>query len=345
MAPEGVRMLQKRHVPVLTQQVLEYLAPLPGGVYVDCTLGFAGHASEIARRIGPEGHLIGMDRDPQALALAGERLEALAQELGSAMPRRTLIGEPFSGIAAHITPRSVDGILADFGVSSMQLDQPERGFSFQAEGPLDMRQDTRQTLTAEQVVNEMDEKQLANLIYEYGEERRSWRIARAIVRARPVATTSQLAKVVAGCVPTIKSERIHPATRTFQALRIYVNRELDEIRDLLRAVPPLLRPDGRVVVISFHSLEDRIVKDEFRDGAARGLWTLLTRRPVTAEEKEIAGNPRARSAKLRAALRIVPEISGARGNRDSRKKQSGSRTYGQLCSRVFRCRTQHFPAD
>ncbi len=306
MTPQGERMLQTSHVPVLTQQVLEYLAPSPGGVYVDCTLGFAGHAREIARRIGAQGHLIGFDRDPQALALAQQRLDELATELGPSMPQITFIGESFSRIAAHLAPLSIDGILADFGVSSMQIDQPQRGFSFQADGPLDMRQDTRQPLTAEQVVNEMDEKLLANLIYEYGEERRSWRIARAIVRARPIATTSQLARVVAGCVPTIKSERIHPATRTFQALRIYVNRELDEIRDLLHAVPKLLRPGGRVVAISFHSLEDRIVKDEFRDGAAQQIWSVLTRKPVTASDEEIAVNPRARSAKLRAAQRIEP---------------------------------------
>lgn len=312
-------MLQKSHVPVLTHQVLEYLAPRPGGVYVDCTLGFAGHASEIARRIGAAGHLIGFDRDPQALAMAQQRLDALALELGPSMPRITLIGDPFSRIAAHLAPLSIDGILADFGVSSMQLDQPERGFSFQAEGPLDMRQDTRQPLTAEQVVNEMDEKLLANLIYEYGEERRSWRIARAIVRARPIATTSQLARVVAGCVPTIKSERIHPATRTFQALRIYVNRELDEIRDLLHAVPKLLRPEGRVVAISFHSLEDRIVKDEIRDGAAQQIWTALTRKPVTAGDEEIALNPRARSAKLRAAQRTEPSPTGTQKHRNSSK--------------------------
>ncbi len=316
-------MLPKRHVPVLTQQVLEYLAPRAGGVYVDCTLGFAGHASEIARRIGAQGHLIGFDRDPQALTLAQERLVALALDLGMEMPRITLIGEPFSRIAVHFAPGSVDGILADFGVSSMQIDQPERGFSFQAEGPLDMRQDTRQSLTAEQVVNEMDEKILANLIYEYGEERRSWRIARAIVRARPIATTSQLARVVAGCVPTIKSERIHPATRTFQALRIYVNRELDEIRDLLQAVPQLLRPSGRMVAISFHSLEDRIVKDEMREGAAKGIWTLLTRKPVTADEEETVTNPRARSAKLRAAQRA--EISSGGNQQDSKSRKNSSR--------------------
>ena len=318
MTPEGVRMSLERHVPVLSQQVLQHLAPRAGGVYLDCTLGFAGHASAIARCLGPQGHLIGFDRDPQALTLARERLDALAQELGPAMPRVTLIGEPFSRIAEHLAPQSIDGLLADFGVSSMQLDQPERGFSFQAEGPLDMRQDTRQPLTAEQVVNGMDEKHLANLIYEYGEERRSWRIARAIVRARPIATTSHLARVIAGCAQAMKNERIHPATRTFQALRIYVNRELDEMRDLLHAAPALLRPDAGLVAISFHSLEDRIVKDALRDGAADGIWTVLTRKPVTATEEEMALNPRARSAKLRAARRSAnPAQRQQKSNRNS----------------------------
>jgi 16S rRNA (cytosine1402-N4)-methyltransferase len=193
----------------------------------------------------------------------------------------------------------------------MQLDEPERGFSFQTDGPLDMRQDTRQGVTAAQVVNEMDESDLANLIYEYGEERRSRRIARAIVRARPVTTTGQLARIVAGSAPALKSDRIHPATRTFQALRIHVNRELDEIRDLLEAAPKLLKPpspshSARLVVISFHSLEDRIAKDVLREVQARGEWTVLTRKPVIADEMETNHNPRARSAKLRAAEKVEP---------------------------------------
>lgn len=291
------------HVPVLYQQVMEFLAPRPGGVYVDCTLGFAGHACGVAQCLGAEGHLIGLDRDPQALEMARQRLDALAVELGAAMPKVTLYGEPFSRVGTLLAGMEVDGILADFGVSSMQLDQPERGFSFQADGPLDMRQDTRQPLTAEQVVNEMDEKQLANLIYEYGEERRSWRIARAIVRARPITSTGQLARVVAGSAQAVSKERIHPATRTFQALRIYVNRELEEMEALLKAAPKLLKPGGRMVAISFHSLEDRIVKDAFREGAAAGIWDVLTKKPVTAEQEEMARNPRARSAKLRAAAR------------------------------------------
>ncbi len=308
----------RRHVPVLSQDVIRYLDVREGGTYLDCTLGLAGHASQIARLLGPEGHLIGFDRDPKALELADARLKALGEELGERMPKVTLIGEAFSTVAEHVKPASLDGLLADFGVSSMQIDEAERGFSFQADGPLDMRQDTRQGLTAAQVVNEMDESDLANLIYEYGEERRSWRIARAIVRARPVTTTGQLARIVAGCAPPMNSPkggRIHPATRTFQALRIHVNRELDEIQKLLEAAPLLLKrdslePTGHLVVISFHSLEDRIAKDVLKDLASKGIWTILTRKPVVADEEETNRNPRARSAKLRAAEMLVPGESG-----------------------------------
>jgi len=295
-----------RHVPVLSQDVIRYLNVREGGTYLDCTLGLAGHASQIARLLGPHGHLIGFDRDPQALELASGTLFMLARELCDRMPQVTLIGEAFSSVAEHVAPASLDGLLADFGVSSMQIDEAQRGFSFQADGPLDMRQDTRQGLTAAQVVNEMDEKELANLIYEYGEERRSWRIARAIVRARPVTTTGQLARIVAGCAPMMKGDRIHPATRTFQALRIHVNRELDEIQKLLEAAPKLLKPSGHLVVISFHSLEDRIAKDVIKDLGSKGIWTVITRKPVVADEEETNRNPRARSAKLRAAEMLAP---------------------------------------
>jgi 16S rRNA (cytosine1402-N4)-methyltransferase len=225
-------------------------------------------------------------------------------ELGGEAPRITLIGEVFSTIASHVQPASLDGVLADFGVSSMQFDEAHRGFSFQADGPLSMRMDARQALTAEQVVNEADERELADLIYEYGEERRSRRIARAIVRGRPVTTTGQLARIVAQAAPAMKQDRIHPATRTFQALRIYVNRELDEIKALMEAAPKLLKPSGRLVVISFHSLEDRIAKDALREGAHNGILEILTRKPVIAEEEETDRNPRSRSAKLRAAEKL-----------------------------------------
>jgi 16S rRNA (cytosine1402-N4)-methyltransferase len=294
----------ERHVPVLLQDAIELLNVRAGSVIADCTLGLAGHAAEIIRRLGPQGHLIGFDRDPEALALARTRLEQVATELGDQAPQLTFIGEAFSSISENVEPGSLDGILADFGVSSLQLDEPRRGFSFMADGPLDMRQDTRSGPTAEQVVNKASERELADLIYEYGDERRSRRIARAIVRGRPVSTTGQLSRIVASAAPSMKHEKIHPATRTFQALRIYVNRELDEIRSLLEAAPKLLKPSGRLVVISFHSLEDRIAKDILREYARDKKFALLAKKPVTASEEEVDRNPRSRSAKMRAAEKI-----------------------------------------
>jgi 16S rRNA (cytosine1402-N4)-methyltransferase len=292
---------QVRHVPVLFEVAMDLLNVRPAGTYVDCTLGLAGHAEGIVRRLGPAGQFIGFDRDSEALELAKARLDGVREELGSHAPQITLIGEAFSRIGEHMEPASIDGLLADFGVSSLQFDQGRRGFSFQADGPVDMRMDTRTGPTAGQVVNEMGERELANLIYEYGEERRSRTVARAIVRGRPVTSTVQLARIVASAVPPMKF--IHPATRTFQALRIFVNQELQEIRALFEAAPKLLKPSARLVVISFHSLEDRIAKDNIREGAQKGIWNVLTKKPVTATEEEIDRNPRSRSAKLRAAER------------------------------------------
>jgi 16S rRNA (cytosine1402-N4)-methyltransferase len=293
----------QRHVPVLFKDAIDFLRVRRGGTVVDCTLGLAGHAEGIVRHLGAQGHLIGFDRDPEALELARARLASVCTDLGSEAPQVTLVDKAFSSIAEHVKPASVDGLLADFGVSSLQFDEAQRGFSFQAEGPLDMRMDARSGPTAAQVVNEANERELADLIYEYGEERRSRRIARAIVRGRPVTSTAQLAWIVTQAAPTMKQERIHPATRTFQALRIYVNRELDEIKALFEAAPKLLKPSARLAVISFHSLEDRIAKDSLREGAQKGIWEILTRKPVTAGEEEIERNPRSRSAKLRAAER------------------------------------------
>jgi 16S rRNA (cytosine1402-N4)-methyltransferase len=295
----------ERHVPVLFQETIDFLRVRPGGTYVDCTLGMAGHSSGVARLLGPKGHLIAFDRDPEALELAKAKLDRVCEELGAEAPQITLIGEAFSSIAEHVKPASLDGLMADFGVSSLQFDEAYRGFSFQADGPLDMRMDTRSGPTAAQVVNEENEGQLANLIYEYGEERRSRRIARAIVRGRPLSTTGELARIVAAAAPAMKQDRIHPATRTFQALRIFVNRELDEIKELLEAAPRLLKPSGRLAVISFHSLEDRIAKDSLREGAHNKIWEILTKKPVTASEEEMDRNPRSRSAKLRAAERTA----------------------------------------
>jgi 16S rRNA (cytosine1402-N4)-methyltransferase len=294
---------RERHVPVLLQQAIRYLNVRRGGTYVDATLGLAGHSSAIARELGPQGKLIAFDRDPEALALAKAKLNALRDEMGAEMPEVVFHDVEFSQAAKLLQPGSLDGILADFGVSSLQFDEAHRGFSFQADGPLEMRMNPREGMSAEQVVNQMDEKELADLIYEFGEERRSRRIARAIVRARPITRTAELARIVAAAAPAMKSEkmRIHPATRTFQALRIYVNDELGEIEALLKAAPGLLKSGGRLVVISFHSLEDRRAKDALREGAQQGIYEVLTRKPVTAEAEETDRNPRARSAKLRAA--------------------------------------------
>ncbi len=293
-----------QHVPVLLEKVLDLLTVRPGGTYVDATLGLAGHAVEIARRLGTGGTLIGFDRDAEAMVLALERLALLREELGDAMPAVRLIPRAFSEMAEELVPSSLDGMIADVGVSSLQLDGAHRGFSFRQDGPLDMRMDTRGGETAEQVVNQANEIELANLIYEFGEERRSRRIARAIVRARPITTTAELARVVSAAAPSMKSDKIHPATRTFQALRIRVNDELGEIQTLLRSAPALLMPGGRLAIISFHSLEDRLVKDAFRDGAKQGIWEVITRKPVIADEDEVRRNPRSRSAKLRVAERL-----------------------------------------
>jgi 16S rRNA (cytosine1402-N4)-methyltransferase len=307
---------RERHVPVLLKEAIRYLNVRPGGTYCDATLGLAGHSTAIARQLGPRGKLIAFDRDPEAMAMARERLNALRETLGPAMPEVILHDVEFSQAEKLLEPESLDGLLADFGVSSMQFDEAHRGFSFQADGPLEMRMNPRQGVTAEQVVNQAGEKELADLIYEFGEERRSRRIARAIVRARPVTTTAQLARVIAAAAPAMKSDRIHPATRTFQALRIYVNAELDEIDALLEAAPRLLKPGGRLAVISFHSLEDRRAKDALRAGAQQGIYEVLTRKPVMAEAEETDRNPRARSAKLRAAEKKTGYSAQGTGHRN-----------------------------
>ncbi len=288
-------------MPVLLEEVLEYLNVRPGGVICDATLGLAGHSTAIAKRLGGKGRLIGFDRDPEAMEAAKVRLEEVKAELGEEMPEVVLVAKAFSEAASEIEPASLDGLLADFGVSSLQLDEAHRGFSFRSEGPLDMRMDTRSGETAEQVVNQEDENELANLIYEFGEERRSRRIARAIVRARPITTTAELARIVSAAAPSMKGDKIHPATRTFQALRIRVNNELGEIQSLLKSAGSLLKPGGRLVLISFHSLEDRLVKDAFREAGRAKVFEVLTKKPVVADEQEQMRNPRSRSAKMRAA--------------------------------------------
>jgi 16S rRNA (cytosine1402-N4)-methyltransferase len=292
-----------RHVPVLLKEAIDFLAIKRGGTYIDATVGLGGHSLEIARRLGAPGHLIGLDKDPAALEIARERL-VVGQEQD--WPKVELIHASFADIADDQRPRTYDGILADLGVSSLQLNDPARGFSFQAEGPLDMRMNTQAGQSAEQVVNQLDEVALADLIYEFGDERRSRRIARAIVRSRPIRTTAELAEIISAAArPMNQAERrIHPATKTFQALRIYVNSELKDLQSLLNAAPQLLKGGGRLVIISFHSLEDRIVKDSLREGAKQGYYKILTKKPVVAAEEEVNQNPRSRSAKLRAAERI-----------------------------------------
>jgi 16S rRNA (cytosine1402-N4)-methyltransferase len=290
------------HVPVLLKEAIDFLAVQRGGTYIDATVGLGGHSYEIAKRLGAPGHLIGLDKDPAALEIARKKLAPESSD----WPTITLLHRSFAEIAKGEQAAGVDGILADVGVSSLQLDNAARGFSFQADGPLDMRMDPRSERTAEQVVNHLDERQLADVIYEFGEERRSRRIARAICRSRPIRSTAHLADVLSAAArPMNQAERrIHPATKTFQALRIFVNRELDDLKALLEAAPRILKPGGRVVVISFHSLEDRIVKDAFRNGARDRYFSVLTKKPVTATEEESDRNPRARSAKLRAAEKV-----------------------------------------
>jgi len=301
------------HVPVLLKEAIDFLNVRRGGTYIDATVGLGGHSYEIAKRLGAPGHLIGLDKDPAALQIAQRKLAPAKPDSSAGVspanadwPKVTLLQTSFAEVGERFGKNFADGLLADIGVSSLQLQDAARGFSFQADGPLDMRMDPRSERTAEQVVNHLDERELADVIYEFGEERRSRRIARAIVRSRPIRSTAHLADVISAAARPMNSEqrRIHPATRTFQALRIFVNRELDDLRALLEAAPRVLKPGGRVVVISFHSLEDRIVKDAFREGAKQGYFSLLTKKPVTATREESDRNPRARSAKLRAAEKV-----------------------------------------
>ncbi len=307
-SPQGEDVRKQEHIPVLLEEALNFLNVRAGGTVVDATLGLGGHSVEIARRLGGSGTLICFDRDPEAMAKGRARLEELASELGGEMPTMRFEPRAFSEAAAAIEANSLDGLLADFGVSSLQLNEAHRGFSFRADAALDMRMDPRGGVTAEQVVNQMDENELADLIYEFGEERRSRRIARAIVRARPIATTAELARVISASAPSMKGDKIHPATRTFQALRIRVNDELGEIGTLLKSAGSLLKPGGRLVLISFHSLEDRLVKDAFKEAKDNQSFEVLTKKPVTASEAEIRRNPRSRSAKLRAAEKSAARV-------------------------------------
>jgi 16S rRNA (cytosine1402-N4)-methyltransferase len=310
-------VMMRAHVPVLLREVVEAMAVRPGGRYVDCTLGGGGHAEAILKASSPDGELLGIDLDPGALATARERLAAFA-------PRAAFVEGSFSDVGDLCRDRGfapVDGVLFDLGLSSLQLEDESRGFSFQREGPLDMRFSPRQELTAAEIVNTHGEEALADLLWRYGEERDSRRIARRLVQERPFHTTTQLAKAVEQAVGRRARGAIHPATRTFQALRIAVNQELLRLEAALVQAHGLLGFGSRLVVISYHSLEDRIVKNFLRREARdcvcppgtpvcicghRASLRLVAQGVVRPSAEEVAANPRARSARLRVAERLPP---------------------------------------
>lgn len=286
------------HISVLPTETLSLLAPQPGETFVDCTVGAGGHSRFIAEKLIPGGRLIGLDQDPTMLEMAASRLKDLPVTL------RHRNFEDLGSVLQELQIDAVDGILADLGFASDQLSNPERGLSFQQDGPLDMRLDPTRGLSASALVQRLQERELADIFWRYGEERFSRRVARKIVATRPkapISTTGQLADLVRSCVPRGKGG-IDPATRVFQALRIAVNDELGALERLLAQAPACLKPGGRIAIISFHSLEDRLVKRAFRD---RDTYEELTRKPVTASEEESRNNPRSRSAKLRAAKRTT----------------------------------------
>lgn len=297
------------HVSVLYQEIIHALQPRNGGRYVDGTLGAGGHARGIMEASAPDGQLLGLDVDPQALAIARRILAPYENRIHLAQASYTSLSDQL----AQLGWDEVDGILLDLGASSMQFDTPERGFSFLQDAPLDMRFGPHIEQTAADIVNNSSERELADLIYEYGEERESRKIARAILRARPIHTTRELVAAIESVTPR-RGDRVHPATRTFQALRIAVNEELSSIEEVLPQAVTALRSGGRLAVISFHSLEDRIVKDFFREQSKdlvnppyeriyeverKATLKEVNRKPITPSDDEIKDNPRARSAKLR----------------------------------------------
>lgn len=290
------------HQPVLLKEVLEFLNVQPDGTYIDATLGAGGHAAEILKVLQRDtGKLLGIDRDAEAVALSHQRLrgnkERLIVQAGNFRDIDTLHA------ASGLPP--ADGILADLGMSSMQVDDAERGFSFNLQGRLDMRMDRETPTTAEEIVNHAGEHDLADLIFKLGEERHSRRIARAIVKARPIRTTTELAQVVTRAIPSRAGlHHLHPATRTFMALRLAVNQELENLETFLSKVLDVMAPGGRLVILSFHSLEDRPVKQAFVSFKQEGRARILTKHVVRASDEEIRQNPRSRSAKLRAAEKV-----------------------------------------
>ncbi|MGB2965584.1 MAG: 16S rRNA (cytosine(1402)-N(4))-methyltransferase RsmH [Anaerolineales bacterium] len=303
-----------QHTPVLFHEVLDTLNPSPGGVYVDGTVGAGGHALGILKKITPGGKLLGLDRDPAALEIAKSRLDEYENQV-------VLIHSSYTELKSHLNNlnwKTVDGILLDLGLSSLQLGNPERGFSFRTAGPLDMRFDPSSPVSASDLINNSTREELANMIFKYGEERYSRKIADAIIANRPLASTQELADIIEHVIGKHTS-RIHPATRTFQALRIAVNQELDALETFLPTALDILKPGGRLAIIAFHSLEDRIVKQFFRRESSDCICPAeiphcvcghtaqvreIFRRPIRPEEKEINENPRARSAKLRVAEKI-----------------------------------------
>ncbi len=287
----------------MLDEVLEWLEIKPDGIYVDATLGAGGHSAAIAARLS-SGRLISLDRDAQALQIAQERLKEFASRVSFVHTAFSKIAEAVHGLGIA----KVDGVLADLGVSSMQLDRPERGFSFREAGPLDMRMSSGETaedtLTAEEIVNRWSEKEVADLLYQEAEEHDSRRIARAIVKARPIRDTAHLATVVAGARKQWGRQKLHPATKTFLALRIAVNREMEELGQFLYRTPATLISGGRWVVLTYHSREDRPVKHAFQEGAKAGTLKVLTKHVIVPSDEEQAANPRSRSAKLRCAEKV-----------------------------------------
>ena len=296
------------HTPVLLEAILEWLRIRPGGTYVDATVGTGGHAVEIARRL-TTGRLVGLDRDPQALAIAGERLKEFGERVTLVHAEFSRIGE----VAANLNLPPVDGMIADLGISTLELDSPERGFSFRWPAPLDMRMNPDSPLTAADIVNHWPEKELADLLYLRAEERNSRRIARAIVRARPIRDTEHLATVVAGAQKVRGRQRLHPATKTFLALRTAVNREEEELEQFLSWAPATISSGGRWIVLSYHSLEDRLVKHAFQRLEREKTFKILTKKVIQPDFDEIRDNPRARSAKMRVAEKVAEELGGETG--------------------------------
>jgi 16S rRNA (cytosine1402-N4)-methyltransferase len=293
------------HTPVLLDEVIEWLRVRPEGTYIDATVGTGGHAIEIARRL-TTGRLVGLDRDPQALEIARERLKEFEEKVVLVHAEFSRIGE----VAANLNLPPADGVIADLGISTLELDSPERGFSFRWAAPLDMRMNPDSPLNAAEIVNHWPEKELADLLYLNAEERNSRRIARAIVRARPIRDTQHLATVVAGVQKVRGRQKLHPATKTFLALRTAVNREEEELGQFLSWTPATISSGGRWIVLSYHSLEDRLVKQAFQRLAQGKTFRILTKKVIQPGPDEIRQNPRSRSAKMRVAEKLDMAADG-----------------------------------